>query len=293
MKSNNQKLPIFKNENIEDYISNKEYISSHGLMDILRSPFHYKKGLEKAKEPTKAMIIGSAFHSLLLEPKEFDKEYMIFNKPERDKTMASKENKLALLEMKEKCGNKLLMEDEFDIIQNMKNEAISNKRIMELMDIKGYVEQSIYFEDQEFKVKAKIRPDKNCIDNDTLIDVKTTNNASPDDFARQCMNFNYDLQLAFYADTLSELSKSKYTNIFIIAIENQYPYACQVYNCVELGFIDIGRKKYKKAMAEYVECLKTKKWKGYEKYSENEYGIIDLKLPPWYLRSQYENSETI
>lgn len=292
MKNNNQKLPIFKKEKIEDYISNKEFISSHGLMDILRSPFHYKKGLEKETEPTKAMIIGSAFHSLLLEPKEFDKEYMIFHKPERYKTMASKENKAVLWDMKEKSYDKLLMEDEFDIIKNMRNEAVSNKRIKELLDLKGVIEQSVYFEDKEFKVKAKIRPDKYCTSG-ILIDVKTTIDASPEAFARQCMNFNYDLQLAFYADKLEEIIGQKFNDIFIIAIENKYPYACQIYNCAELGFIDIGRKKYKKVMAEYWECLTTNKWQSYEKYAGNEFGIIDLKLPDWHLRSQYENPEII
>lgn len=293
MKNNNQKLPIFKKEKIEDYISNKEFISSHGLMDILRSPFHYKKGLKIKPEPTKALIIGAAFHCLLLEPKEFDKQYEVFTKPYPDHSMNKLQNKNALEDLEESNPDKVILKKEdFNEISNILNEARNNKRIRELLELKGVIEQSIYFEDKEFKVKAKIRPDKYCTSG-ILIDVKTTIDASPEGFSRQCMNFNYDMQLAFYPDKLREIYGKEFKFIFIIAVENKYPYACQVYNCVELGFIDVGRKKYKKAMADYVECLKTDKWKGYEKYATNPYGIIDLKLPDWHLRSQYGNPEII
>lgn len=274
--------PQITKEPIGDYLSKTDYISSHGLMNILRSPFHYKKLLERKDPPTKSMIIGSAFHSLLLEPEVFYEQCAVFTKPYPDKTMSNKANKEAFEELK--MGNfaeTILMKDDYNTILNMAEEVNKVKGARDLLKLKGEVEESIYLEVD--KIKIKIRPDKYCKDG-ILIDVKTTKNAHPDAFRRDCLTYHYDLQLAFYADMLEKVTGTEFKDVFIIAVENNYPYACQVYNCSEIGFIDIGRTRYQKAMEIYKECLKSNKFPGYEKYTNDEFGIYDLSLPDWFLK---------
>ena len=281
----NMKAQI-KKETIQDYLAKVEYISSHGLMNILRSPFHYKKLLERKKPPSKSMIIGSAFHSLLLEPKVFAEQYAVFCKPEADKTMSSKANKEGFERLK--TGNPyktILIEDDANVIIQMADEVNKVKGAKDLLNLKGNVEESIYLEVD--KIKIKIRPDK-YTENGALIDVKTTKNAHPDAFRRDCLTYHYDLQLAFYADMLKEVTGTEYKDLFIIAVENNYPYACQVYSCSETGFIDIGRGRYQKAMEIYKECLKSGKYPGYEKLANNDYGIYDLSLPDWFLKDNID-----
>ncbi len=274
-------------EPISDYLSKTDFISAHGLMNILRSPFHYKKLLERKEKPSKSMIIGSAFHSLLLEPKAFEEQYTVFRKPEPDKTMSTKANKDALADMKIRLSHKtILMEDDYTIISNMAEEVNAVKSARDLLNLKGNVEESIYLEIDG--VKIKIRPDK-YTKNGVLIEVKTTKNAHPNSFRKDCLNYYYDLQPALYTDVLKEISGTEYKDVFIIAVENNYPYACQVYSCSELGFIDIGRGRYQKAMEIYKECLKSGKYPGYEKLANNEYGIFDLSLPDWYLKDNITN----
>ena len=269
-------------EPIAEYLAKAEFISSHGLMNILRSPFHYKKLLEKKEKPSKSMVIGSAFHSLLLEPYSFPEQYAIFNKPERDKTMSAKANKEALKDLEMLNPDKIvLIEDDANEITKMATQVSKVKGAKDLLKLKGNIEESVYLEVN--KIKIKIRPDK-YTENGALIDVKTTKNAHPDSFRRDCLTYHYDLQLAFYADMLKEVTGVEYKDVFIIAVENNYPYACQVYSCSEIGFIDIGRQRYQKAMEIYKECLKTNKYPGYEKYANNEYGIYDLSLPDWFLK---------
>ena len=269
-------------EPIGDYLSKTDYISSHGLMHILRSPFHYKKLLERKEPPTKSMIIGSAFHSLLLEGELHREQYDVFAKPEPDKTMSAKANKEAFKDLEMLNPDKIiLMEDDANIISNMAEEVNKVKGARDLLKLKGEVEESIYLTVD--KTKIKIRPDKYTKDG-ILIDVKTTKNAHPDAFRRDCLTYHYDLQLAFYADMLQKVTGTEFKDIFIIAVENNYPYACQVYGCSEIGFIDIGRQRYQKAMEIYKECLKSGKYPGYEKYTNDEFGIYDLSLPDWFLK---------
>jgi len=269
-------------EQIGEYLTKTDYISSHGLMNILRSPFHYKKLLERKETPSKSMIIGSAFHSLLLEKETFAKNYFAFTKPEPDKTMSSKDNKEAFKDLEMLNPDKIiLMEDDANVILNMAEEVNKVKGARDLLKLKGEVENSIYLEVDGIKIK--IRPDKYCKDG-ILIDVKTTKNAHPDAFRRDCLTYHYDLQLAFYADMLQEVTGVEFKDVFIIAVENNYPYACQVYGCSEIGFIDIGRTRYRKAMEIYKECLKSNKYPGYEKYTNDEHGIYDLSLPDWFLK---------
>lgn len=277
--------PQIIKEPIEKYLAKTEFISSHGLMNIRKSPFHYKKLLERKEPPTKSMLIGSAFHCLLLEPNVFDKQYIAFKKPEPDKTMGAKANKEEFEWMQSANPDKtILMEDAYNEIVQMTFEVNKVKGARDLLKLKGErarVEESIYLEVDG--IKRKIRPDK-YLKSGVLIDVKTTKNAHPDSFKRDCLTYHYDLQLAFYADTLQKVTGVEFKDVFIIAVENTYPYACQVYSCSEIGFIDIGRTRYLKAMEIYKECLKSGKYPGYEKLTNNEYGIFDLSLPDWFLK---------
>lgn len=74
---------------IYEGISNAEYhggegVSKSGLDLIRRSPMHFKAVRMAANdnEPTPAQAIGTAAHSIILEPKEFAKEYCLGLRPQ-------------------------------------------------------------------------------------------------------------------------------------------------------------------------------------------------------------------
>lgn len=74
---------------IYEGISNAEYhggegVSKSGLDLVRRSPLHYKSVRDSANdnEPTPAQAIGTAAHSIILEPKEFAKEYCLGLRPQ-------------------------------------------------------------------------------------------------------------------------------------------------------------------------------------------------------------------
>ena len=72
----------------EEYHS-LDYVSKSHLDLINKSPFHYWDRYINPErvipEPTKAMFLGSAFHTIVLEPDLFEKEYIVesANAPKR------------------------------------------------------------------------------------------------------------------------------------------------------------------------------------------------------------------
>lgn len=77
------------NPGIYEGLSNAEYhggpgVSKSGLDLVRRSPMHYKSVRDAANdnEPTPAQAIGTAAHSIILEPKEFAKEYCLGLRPQ-------------------------------------------------------------------------------------------------------------------------------------------------------------------------------------------------------------------
>ena len=66
-------------ENKMVVMSNEEYhahqaLGSSSLKQLLKSPYKFFQGIKINQ--TKAMVIGSTVHKLVLEPQDFDKEFL-------------------------------------------------------------------------------------------------------------------------------------------------------------------------------------------------------------------------
>lgn len=48
-----------------------EALNKSGMVELVRSPHHYKTARKVKKEPTKSMIFGSAMHLAILEPEKY------------------------------------------------------------------------------------------------------------------------------------------------------------------------------------------------------------------------------
>ena len=95
-------------------ITNDEYHAANGisrsrLMLLDKSPYHYwyevLSGEAEVRESTPAMLIGSLFHTLLLEPEKFDREYALMPKIDR-RTKQGKEDYEAFVQ---EAQNKIIL----------------------------------------------------------------------------------------------------------------------------------------------------------------------------------------
>jgi len=277
----------------EVYHGNKDYISASGLKLMKKSPAHFK---EMQVEETDAMRIGSAYHTLILEPEKFEQEYFIFDdrhiievligegakKPKATNQYKQwEENQYTYAD-----GKTIISWDDFEVINNMKKVLFRHPYAKSLLT-NGIPEQSMYFEvinEFDQQINVKIRPDYIKEKKRIIVDLKTTSDASVDGFQKNAASYDYQIQAALYAD-LIEKSKGDdipWTFIFI-AQEKKAPYAFNLFEASP-QFIAHGRYEYEMLLMLYKHCLDTGKWQGYQVFCENKFGINELNLPAWAIR---------
>jgi exodeoxyribonuclease VIII len=134
----------------------------------------------------------------------------------------------------------------------------------------GVAESSIFAE--LLGVNVKCRPDW-IHDNSVLVDLKTTENAGPNAFAKSVANFRYHVQAAFYTDICRESGIDVKAFVFI-AVEKNPPFAVSVYE-LDSDSIEVGRTLYQRNLETYRRCRETDHWPAYST------AIETLTLPRW------------
>ena len=120
-------------------------------------------------------------------------------------------------------------------------------------------------------ITLKGRPDliaKDANGDLVVVDLKTTQDASPAAFAKDVANFKYHLQAAFYM----RLTGAK--KFVIVAQEKELPCANRVYTLDEAALAE-GNRLMDEAIALYTQCVAFDSWPTYTK------DITTLSLPKW------------
>lgn len=231
--------------------SNRPYHDSQAWGSTTLKGIASKSILHAFQERTQtpSMILGGAIHCAILEPERFGLEYAIA--PECDKR--TKEGKEIWANFSARNANKtILTQDQIEDILGMKR-TVTNHPIANMMLTGGEAEYSYYATNEEFKLPVKCRPD--YVKNGSLIDLKTTQDASFEGFARQIGQFGYHLQAAYYIDVYNLATGLNHPDeFFLVAVENKAPYAVAVYK-LDSMHIEAGRVAYKKAMGKLADFL--------------------------------------
>ena len=256
------------NEN-QQYHADTSRISKSGMDQINKTPRHYQfRYLDGNKTPpTKPMIFGSAFHSYILENDKFNDEFIVLpifiGKGSRDKKQQFE------LDYSHKT---IITMDDMKIIQGMSKSIQDHPIASKLINQYGIVEKQFNWTDPETGAKCKCKPDKIVGKYD--IDLKSTDDASPNGFKFSAKKFRYHVQAAFYHDGLKANNIEVNTMVFI-AVEKTPPYLVGLY-FYESAEMNEGRREYKENLKTYVECLSSGLWPG---YSEK---IVPLELPGFF-----------
>jgi len=280
---------ISKDSN-ELYHSRKEYIGASGLKLLKESPLHFKEAEQKE---TDALVFGSAYHTYVLEPELFDKEYFIFDetdildilKSEGSKSpRATNKYKDWKLEQEAKSGGRTILDlGTMSILKAMKERLMSHRYVRSLLS-NGDAEMSVYTEIEMFSgksVKVKIRPDFWKPKKRIIVDLKTTADASKDGFTKHATDLNYHIQSALYTDIIEKIEGTGMPySFFFIAQEKTKPFAFNIFESSP-QFQGTGRYEYEQLLMLYQWCQENNRWPGYQIFCENKYGILSLNLPPY------------
>ncbi len=257
-------------------LTNAEYharpeVSKSGLDLVHRSPLHYwNRYLNPDREPeapTDAMVLGSALHTRVLEPHLFDDEYAVA--PHCDRR--TKEGKMIWADFEQEAAGKVLLKaDDALRITAMADAVARHKAAKFLLTMPGKAEQSYFWTDVETGEECKCRPDWHSADGKIIVDVKTTEDASPGKFLRSSvLGWRYHVQAAFYMQGLPS------AEVFLfVTVEKKAPYAVAVYSLPQ-KLIDRGLQEAHADLALIASCRAANHWPS---YSEE---IEELALPRW------------
>lgn len=255
-------------------LSNADYhalpsISKSGLDLIRKAPAIFKNRRENPQPPTPAMRLGTLTHTAILEPHEM-KNLIIA--PEVDKRTAQGKADWAAF-LIESEGKEIVVPDELTKLNAIRDSVWAHPAASKALAMLREVETSIFWTDSETDVECRCRPD-GILTNGVLIDVKTTKDARPDEFAKSIANYRYHVQAAFYEDGYFEAYGEMPKGFMFIAVETEPPYLVACYVASDLMKIR-GRADYQKDLRTYKECVETDTWPG---LSETP---LMIDLPKW------------
>lgn len=249
---------VIKDTN-EEYHSQTDYIGSSGLKIIFKkSVYHYL--YSKKFESTESMRLGTAVHTALLEPENFDNEVIVM--PELNlRTKAGREERDKILENTER-GQVVIKQDDLEVIQAIERNFKNDKLAVAICE-GGVVEASHYGTIEGIKVRC--RPDVYQPDRGIIGDIKTCQDNSPKAFKSNVYKFGYHLQAVFYAETLTHILERQFSpyDFRFIAVETNYPYSCEVYALDEKE-IEAGYAALNKAWGEWKIFKETGVVLGYQ-----------------------------
>ena len=205
-------------------MSNQDYhmtngISSSAVKAVYKKSLAHWKG-EKRNSNNPAFALGSAVHANLLEKER----NLVVKGPKTKASAAFKTLKENLTE-----DQILLTEVEYNVANCITRGALENPICAShLNNPERLNEISIFVEDPVSGLMLKTRPDLMIESEQTVYDVKTTQDASPNGFLKECLKYGYFLQGAHYAYTC-KLAGYDIKTFSFIACEKTSPYVSHVH----------------------------------------------------------------
>lgn len=256
-------------------------IGSSGLKLIAKTPFHYwaqyRDPNRKPRAQTKALRIGSMVHTATLEPHLFDETFTVLPEGLDRRTTEGKRIWAEIVA----TNKEPLTDAEFQDGKAMA-EAVHRHPVTRVLfeRCQAQTEVSIFWVDTETGVNCKIRPDimvEPCsmFPNGLLADLKTTEDASPVEFAKSVWNWEMHLQAAIYPEGFMAAFGTQAPPDFLwLAQEKSAPYANKYYACTpELSAY--GMKEVNRLRRIYADCLQADRWPAYPPEVE------PIALPAW------------
>lgn len=233
-----------------------EALSSSGVSKLLQSPAHYRLTRDQPSAPTPAMRFGSAVHCGVLEPSRFAQA--VARAPAVNKR--TKDGKAAWsLFVKENAGRIILSPKDMDRAQRCIDAVLANPSARQLL-AGAQVERSLLWVDGQYNVPCKARLD--AWNAGLLVDLKTTGDASPEEFGNSIANFRYHVQAAMYCSAAEHVLNESPEAYVFIAVESEPPHGCRCYRLPPAAIL-VGQRYIARALERYAEVLRDGVWRGY------------------------------
>lgn len=271
---------MLKQESNKEYHSN-EAVSKSSLVKMAVNPQYYKWCLDNPQPPTNDLIFGSAFHKLVLEPDDFDKEFGVAPICDR-RTSAGKAMYNSFVDECSENGKQVITLEDYNIICEMRDSVAKEKYAMALL--KGQHEQSMYWVDNFTEIECKCRPDafRKLKDRIVITDLKSCRSADMRSIEKDVVQYGYDLQAYMYSKGVSENLKVPIENIefFFIFVTKTAPYFVNIVRANQY-VLQRGENLFREYIGTLKYCRESGNWYG---YMGAENMPNDLSLPEYLIK---------
>ena len=236
-----------------------------------RSPRHFAYLEEHGREEASHFAIGSATHLAVLEPKKFPDKVEVWEKRNGKRTGRAWDAFEAAAKAKDRI---ILTEDEHEEVLALSRAVRASPQARKYLELGGEAEVAVEWTDAETGIKCKARLDWIC--GLGIVDLKTTRDASPEGFSKECARYGYHKQAGFYVDGYAQSHVGLELPFSIIAVEKVPPFVVQVYR-IGGDVLELGRDIMRASLKRLAELRKIPvgEWPGYAD------GPLDLELPRW------------
>lgn len=259
-------------ELIDDLLASEyhkiEALSASGAKSLLRSPAHFVASKETFKEPTPAMRLGTAVHTMILEPEKFEDEIAVMPKFDKRTNVGKK----AIEEWEaDNVGKCIIDSFQYERARQISESVREHPFFVERMG-NGIAESTLLWEQYGVQCKARVDYRKS----NTIFDIKTCQDASPEGFAKQIANFQYHIQAAHYAMGWRRVMGEKLDRFVFVAVESDFPHMVGIYT-LDRNSLAAGQMAMEKAAKAYRHVLDGKVEKNYTSR------IVEISIPSWAL----------
>lgn len=235
-------------------------LSPSGAKTILRSPAQYKWDRAHPKPPSRSMVLGTMVHALVLEGETRYAEI-----PDR-RTKTGKEAEAQA----RSNGLEPVTPPEREQIEGMAQAVLEHETAANILAV-GQPEQAVIWTDDETGVTCRGFID--WLRDNAVVDVKSTQDASPAGFGKQAANLSYDIQSWMYREAIRQLTGADLPFLHI-CVQSSPPYLVAVHQLPPEAD-ERGERLTREALNLYAECVKTGDWPGYPT------DIISTPWPRW------------
>lgn len=219
------------------------------LRSMRISPLQYRHDTDTPSADTSAFRVGRATHSLILQPENFDVEFVVWSGTRRGKSwdaFAAEHTDRTILTATEHAAALGAME------------GVARHPTASHLLQGGTAEKAITWKDDETGIVCKAKPD---LVTNRLLELKTTRNLDARLFASDVARLGYYGQAAFYLRGLRANGFDSDRLPVIIAVENSPPHdVC----CWELTqeTVEQGDALVERLLRELAICTDSGEWPG-------------------------------
>lgn len=232
---------------------------------------HYLNPDREPAQPTADMILGTAIHSIVLEPDLFTQSYVA--NPGIDRR--SKAGKVEYAHFEDENPGKIILEDDDYQTCLLVRDAVFAHPVASGLLTGGKAEDSFFAIDQETGELVKCRTDYFHESAGMIVDLKSTNDASEDGFGKHAGNLRYHIQPPWYQDVFQNLYGEYPPYWVFLAVEKKPPFEIGIYY-VEPDQVERARRIARRDFLRILECKQSGHWPGFCTTEAKP-----LKLPGW------------